>query len=234
MRAQAVLLTYQGVDASTEVALQCWGRLVKFVKSHLREWGVKHWTTTLETNKDGTHHLHLMLDFFTSAERTARAFSFEGRCPNVSANDLLGEGWSRSKQWRASVDRGHFYVWANKKGTTRDAGGKLCVAANYEPAWTDAKETYVVKAEWPEKLWKAYKLDDSVYYQDYLFQCKDKVVAKKRNFEAYLARMRAQELEREIEVRTSRIRSTPAIYQPFQRVAQADEFLALFDSEAMR
>ena len=234
VRAQAVLLTSQGVDAAKEVALQCWARFVKFVKGNLRVWGVKYWTATLETNKDGTHHLHLMLDFYTGAERTARAFSFEGRCPNVSPNDLLGEGWSRSKQWRVSVDRGHFYVWANKKGTARDIGGDLCVAANYEPAWTGAKETYVVKAEWPEKLWKAYKLDDQVYYQDYLFQCKDKIVAKKRNFEAFLARRRAQELERDIEDRTSRIRSTPALYQPFGRVTQADEFLALFDREAMR
>ena len=234
VRAQAVLLTYQGVDAAQSAALQCWARFLKFVKGNIRAWGVKHWTATLETNKNGAHHLHLMIDFYTSAERTAHAFSFEDRCPNVSANDLLGEGWSRSKLWQVSVDRGHFYVWANKKGTVHDVRGNLCVAANYEPAWTDAKETYVVKAEWPEKLWKAYKLDDQVYYRDYLFQCKDKIVAKKRNFEAFLARQRAQELEKDIEDRTTRIRSTPALYQPFGWVAQAAEFLALFDHVAMR
>ena len=57
-----------------EVALQCWARFVKFVKNHLREWGVKHWTATLETNKDGAHRLHLMFDFFINTECTARAF----------------------------------------------------------------------------------------------------------------------------------------------------------------
>lgn len=226
VRAQAVLLTYQGVPAKKYQALPCWWRFLKFVRANLRSWGVSHWTATMETNKDGGHHLHLMVDFNTNAERTAHTFSFEDRCPNVAANDLLGEAWARSKMWRASVDRGHFYVWANKKGTVRDRRGKLCVAANYEPAWTDAKETYVVKAEWPEKLWKAYKLDDQVYYSDYLFQCKDKIVAKKRNFEAFQARQRAQGLEKAIEERTVRIRRSPALYQPFGKVVQAAEFLA--------
>jgi len=110
----------------------------------------------------------------------------------------------------------------------------LCVAANYEPAWTAAKETYVVKAEWPEKLWRAYKLDDDVYHNEYLFLCKDKVPAKKRNFETYRAWERGQTLEKDIEERTQRIRSTPSLYQPFGRVALAEEFLELFQNEAMR
>ena len=119
-----------------------------------------------------------------------------GCCPNVSANDLLGEGWS-GRRWRVSVDRGHFYVWANKKGTVRDTHGNLCVDGNYEPAWTMASETYEVRAEWPEKLWKAYKLDDQVYYDEYLFLCKDKIPAKKRNFEAHRTWHSAKVLEAE-------------------------------------
>ena len=90
--------------------------------------------------------------FFKAVDRTSRFFAFDGRCPNASPNDSLGDGWSRSKQWQTSVDRGHFYVFANKKGTARDSKGNLCVAANYEPAWTDAVFTYPVKSRWAEAV----------------------------------------------------------------------------------
>ena len=233
-QSRAVLLTYQGIDAAEAEALKVWRRFLNFAKSNKRTWGVVHWTATMETNKDGGHHLHLMLDFLKSVDRTAPFFSFEGRSPNARANDLLGAGWSRSEQWQVSVNRGHFYVWANKRGTVRDAQGRLCVAANYEPAWTDAKETYAVKAEWPEKLWREYKLDDFVYYNEYLFLCKDKVAAKKRNFEVFRAWHKSEELAREVEQRTARIRSNSSLYQPFQDVAQAQEFLELFKQDAMR
>ena len=233
VRGRAVLLTYQSFDADKSTTLQCWSRFLDFVKQNKSGWGVNHWTATMETNRDGKHHAHLMLDFRKSVDRYARHFSFEGRCPNAAPNDLLGVGWSRSKQWQASVDRGHFYVWADKDGTVRDCGGRQCVAGNYEPAWTAAKEKYAVKADWPENLWKAYKLSDSCYHE-YLFLCKDKLVAKKRNFEAFQSWRRTQDLARAIEQRTSRIRSDPRLYQAFGRVALADEFLALFQQEAMR
>ena len=233
-QSRAVLLTYQGFDAVEVEALKAWSRFLAFVHSNKRAWGVSHWTATMEKNKDSAHHLHLMLDFSQSVDRTARFFAFEDCCPNARANDLLGVGWSRSNQWQESVDRGHFYVWANKKGTVRDASGNLCVAANYEPAWTEAKEKYAVKAEWPEKLWKGYKLDDCVYFNEYLFLCKDKVAAKKRNFEAYRTWRKAQELDREVEQRAARIKGNPSLYQPFGRVGLAEEFLELFQQEAMR
>ena len=234
VRARAVLLTYQGFAAGTSEASRVWGGFLKFVQRNKKAWGVNHWTATLETNQDGNHHLHLMLDFFQAIDRTSRFFAFESRCPNASPNDLLGDGWSRSKRWQTSVDRGHFYAWANKKGTVRDLKGALCVAANYEPAWTEAKETYSVKAEWPETLWRAYKMEGDVYFNEYLFQCKDKVATKKRNYETYRAWQRQQQLEQDIQERTQRIRSNPKIYQPFGQVDQAQEFLALFQQDAVR
>ena len=233
VQAQAVLLTYQGIDACLCLALSCWTRFLDFVRGNLRDWGVKYWTATLETNKDGKHHLHLMLDFWKKIDRAVCFFEFEGCRPNARTNDLLGEAWC-GKRWRVSVDRGHFYVWANKKGTVRDKAGNLCVAANYEPAWTSATERYDVRAEWPEKLWKAYKLDDRVYYDEYLFLCKDKLLSKKRNFETWRAWHRAQELNTAIEQRTQRIRSDRSLYQPFGKVPQAEDYLALFKQQAMR
>ena len=113
LRARAVLLTYQGIDAEKADALKAWTRFLRFVQSNKRAWGVVHWTATMEANKDGGHHFHLMLDFLQNVDRTAPFFSFEGRCPNARANDLLGVGWSRSEQWQVSVNRGHFYVWVN-------------------------------------------------------------------------------------------------------------------------
>ena len=230
---QAVLLTYQGYPAARDAALSTWARFLGFIRRSLRNWGVKHWKGTMETNQDGTHHLHLMLEFLQKKDCSARGFAFNGRCPNARANDLLGEAWC-GRRWSASVDRGHFYVWANKKGTVRDAAGSLCVAANYEPAWTGAAERYEVRAEWPERLWKQYKLADRVYYDEYLFLCKDKVPAKKRNFDMFTAWDRARTLEREIEQRSLRVRSNPVLYQPFGRAMQAEEYLASFQEDAMR
>ena len=167
-------------------ALAWWARFVHFIEGHLRAWGVVRWTATLETNKDGKHHGHAMLEFSKRVCRTARYYAFAGTCPNARANDLLGEAWC-GRRWCASVDREHFYVWANKKGMVRGTACRLCVAGNYEPAWTGACETYEVRAEWPEKLWRAYKLEDAVYYNAYLFLCKDKVAAKKRISDTYRA-----------------------------------------------
>ena len=185
----------------------------------------------METNQDGKHHMHVVLGCHKTVDRFARYFSFEGRCPNAAPSDMLGAAWPRSKQWQLSVGRGHFYVWADKKGTVRDSNGRSCAAGNYEPAWTPASEKYAVRAGWPESLWKAYKLSDSCY-NDYLYMCKDKVVAKKRNFEAFQSWRRSRELAGEIEERTAKIRGGPSLYQPFGRVTLAEDFLCLFQKEA--
>ena len=41
--------------------LDVWKRFLKFVRSQLFQWRVQHWCATLETNSDGTFHLHLAL-----------------------------------------------------------------------------------------------------------------------------------------------------------------------------
>ena len=94
----------------------------------------------METNRDGTYHLHLMLQFYKSQDRQTQTFAFLGRRPNAQANDLLGEGWCK-KKLQQSLDRAFFYVWANKRSTVRGADEKLLVAGNYEPAWTEGRNT---------------------------------------------------------------------------------------------
>ena len=223
----AVLLTYQKfADAGV------WKRFVQFVREHVLQWKVWRWCATMETNSDGTYHTHLVFQFLQARNRTAQNFAFDGVCPNARPNDLLGEGWC-GKRLQQSVDRAFFYVWANKEGTERDENGGLCVAGNYEPAWTGAKYNYPVAGTWLDKLLKAYKLSLDTY-EEYLYLCRDGIPHRKRNLDAVRARRDELALKREIEERTKRIRNSPALYQPFKTVPEAEAWLALFQQEALR
>ena len=178
VRAAAVLLTYQGVQG-----LPQWHRFVEHVLENLAAWKVRLWTATLETNADGTNHAHLMLQFSTQKERSVQMFFFEGLRPNARPNDLLGEGFS-AKRWQQSVDRGHFYVWADKIGTVRDASGQQCLAGNYTPAWTDGAQKYKVFGDWSYRLWQAYKLSDEAY-EEYLHLCRDGLAHRKKQLRRF-------------------------------------------------
>lgn len=125
-RSQAVLLTYQSFVADLGECLSQWTRFLTFLRGSVRTWFVTRWTATLETNANGMHHAHVMLQFTSQRERNVKNFCFEGLRPHSAANDLLGECFSK-KKWQSSVDRGHFYCWANKRGTVRDNSGNLCV-----------------------------------------------------------------------------------------------------------
>ena len=243
VQSQAVLLTYQSFSADTVVALGVWSRFLQFVVAKAKTWEVKLWTSTAETNEDGKHHLHLMLQFLRVVDRPSRDFAFEGVLPNARCNDLLGEGFGGNR-YQASVDRGQFYVWCNKEGTLVDSDGQVCRGGNCEPAWTKSVGSdlqggvpkvyhYRVAAEWPRKLWQDFKLADRVY-EEYLYLCRDKVAAHKRNFELCRSWQKERELERRIEERTKRIRGNPQLYTPFRRVPEADAWLALFNGDELR
>ena len=165
-------------------------------------------------------------------DRTAKTFLFEGVTPNAQTNDLLGDGWNKAK-WQESVDRGFFYVWADKVGTARDGSQQLCVAGNRQPAWTDAPCTYAVKGAWLDKLLRAYKLSLPVY-EDYVYLCRDGVAYRKRNLELLKAKEEEVALWKEVAARTKRIRSNPALYQPFKTVPEAVDWLSMFAHERMR
>ena len=223
-----VLLTYQKFPDST-----CWRRFVAFVKSRLASWKVRFWCATLETNHDGSHHLHLMLQFFRGQNRHTPTFAFEGVRPNGQPNDLLGQGWGR-RLLQKSLDRGFFYVWAAKEGTVCLDDGELCVAGNYEPAWTKAKLTYTVKAKWLDDLLGAYKLSQG-RYEEYLFLCQDTgTVGRKRNLDALRAHRERAELQREVEERAKRMRLDKDLFEEFKEVPEAQAWLRLFDKKALR
>ena len=244
VRSTAVLLTYQGFSADLDEFLPTWQRFLSFVESNRKEWGIKHWTATAETNEDGKHHFHYMVQFLQASDgRVSSMYAFDGVLPNASTNDLLGEGFG-GKRFQASVDRGQFYVWANKVGTVVDAGGRLCRAGNCEPAWvrevgSDLQGTgkagykYKVSADWPKKLWQEYKLTVPIY-EEYMYLSRDKLAANKKNLELYQTWKRERDLDGAIEERTKRIREDRALYTPFDEVPEADDWLALFSKSAMR
>ena len=183
----AVLLTFQKFDD-----MGVWRRFTAFVKEQLREWAVRLWCATMETNDDDTYHLHLCIQFHCAADRIAETFTFEGVRPNARANDSLGEGWCGKKQ-QDSIYRAMFYVWANKIGTVRAQDGSLCTDGNCCPAWVvGGKNKYPVSGRWLDKLLRAYKLSLDVY-EEYIYLAMDGVISRKKNLDAI--RARREELE---------------------------------------
>ena len=127
VQAEVVLLTYQGV-----VDLKQWHRFTVCVRNSLKQWGVRRWGATLEACETDGLHAHLVLQFARQVDRTARSFTFEGLTPNVRKGDYLGEGLN-IKRHQLSVNRGFFYVFADKVGTQREDDGRPCFEGDRVP-----------------------------------------------------------------------------------------------------
>ena len=98
IQSEGVLLTYFRVQD-----LPQWHRFVEHVRCQQRAWKVKHWCTTLESTKTGRWHIHLMLQFERSANRSSRTFCFENLIPRADATDLLGGGFCKKKMQEREV-----------------------------------------------------------------------------------------------------------------------------------
>jgi hypothetical protein len=223
----AVMMTYSGIRDYKQ-----WRRFVAFVSGRLRTWGVKHWCATLEKSKAGNLHIHLYLQFHRKVDKTTRAFVFENIAPNASSNDYRGEGLCR-RRVQESMDRGFFYVWADKIGTQRDPSGKPCAEGNYMPVWTTCSFTFPVLGKWAFNLWKDHKLTHDVY-NDYLFHCRDAVISRKRNLDAVRAHEEEKAENKEIVARVKRIRSNPRLFKKFPEVPAATTWLQQFQNEDSR
>ena len=229
VRSGAVLLTYSGVWS---VAL--WKRFVTFVRKHLDQWGVLRWCGTLERSDAGHLHVHLALQFRQSLDRPSKAFAWAGRVPNASANDYLGQGLNKNpRYYQQSVDRGFFYVFADKEGTQKDGAGQLCVDGNHVPCWVKAPRSsrYQVMGKWPLSLWQQHKLSHDTY-EEYLFLCRDSVLSRKRNLDAVRQRDEetAEAMERKATVK--HVRATT--FQAFTEVPEVATWQALFAQEVDR
>ena len=117
------------------------------------------------------------------------------------------------------VDRGFFYVYADKIGTVQKASGDVLTEGNYLPCWTSSERNYQVLGKWPETLWKQRKISNSVY-ERYLYLSRDGVVSRHRNLT--LCREQEQRLEAEaaVQERIKRIRGNPELFQPLLRYLQ--------------
>ena len=179
VNATVVLLTYQGF-----ADLEQWHRFVAFVRSSLKTWKVHKWGATLEACETEGLHTHLVLQFAQEVDRSATSFAFEGLRPNVRKGDYLGEGLNK-KRYQLSVNRGFFYVFADKVGTQREADGTPCFEGNHVPAWVKAQKgvsRYAVQGKWCENLWKERKLSHD-WYEWYLYLTRDGVLSRKRNLD---------------------------------------------------
>ena len=78
--------------------------------------------------------------------------------------DYLGEAFS-TRSFQTSVDRGFFYVFADKLGTLRTAGNKICVDGDYFPVWVGGRKKYKVARKWAQNLWEARKLSHDMRQQ---------------------------------------------------------------------
>ena len=228
VQTSVVLLTYQGF-----ADLQQWHRFVEVVRVSLKKWTVQRWGATLEACETEGLHTHLFLQFRQQVDRTARSFAFEGLVPNVRVGDYLGEGFNGKRQ-QQSVNRGFFYVFADKVGTQREADGTPCFEGNHVPVWVKAKKgqsRYPVLGKWCENLWKARKLDHDTY-EEYLYLTRDGVLSRKRNLDEVKGWEERREERTERETVTKRVRA--ALFKPFEKVPAAEAWLSLFQEELDR
>ena len=223
----AIMLTYQGLADTS-----CWYSFLQFVADRLYIWKAKNWSATLETNADGSLHAHLMLQFVSPQDKGVNSFVYQGRRPNVSTNDYLGEGWN-GKRSQQSIDRGMFYVFADKVGTQRTPEGDICVAGDYQPCWTKTKKKYTVLGKWAFALWQQRKLTHEMY-EEYLFQARDGTVGRKRNLDFVVEWEKSKKRKAEIAKRTIEIRSDRRIYKPFPKVPAAQAWLKGFRRREVR
>ena len=179
-------------------------------------------------------HFHLMLQFRAAVDCPSSKFEFQGILPNARPTwvDYCQQGRNK-KNPQQGLDRGFFYVFANKLGTCADTDGSLCVHGNYGPYWTDSPFLYEVNGDWPEKLWKRYQLTHK-QYGTYLVQCRDRVPARKRNLEDVIKGEEALLDEEEIAENKKRIHENPQLYKSFKRFATAEQWLHTFLKDALR
>lgn len=227
IRSSAVLLTYHGIE---EIQ---WQGFLAWVQLQVPVQGVVHWCASMERCGSGKPHVHLMLQFAAGSEsRGVDLFIFKGARPNACATDVCGEGFSK-KHFQKSVDRGMFYVWADKIGTVFAEDNTPLTDGNYMPCWTSCAKTYQVLGKWPETLWKQRKVTTEVY-ERLLFLTRDGVLSRQRNLQACRDHEETIALKDAVEERVVRIRSNPHLYKPFPKVPEVQAWLKLFERDALR
>ena len=92
---------------------------------------------------------------------------------------------------------------------------------------------YEVSSDWPEKLFKQYKLGADVF-EEYLVRSRDRVPMKKRNLAEVQEGEERLHVRAEILENTARIRGNPELYKPFKRFPAAEAWLDTFRDDQLR
>ena len=231
IQSNGVLLTYNGVSLQSE---DIWEQFTQWILDHFRLWGVLYYCGTYERCRNNRGHLHLMLQFRSVVDKFSSVFTFQRIPPNARPawKDYCGGG-RHKKNPQQGMDRGFFYVWANKIGTCLDKDGEPCVFGNYMPVWSDARFRYEVKAEWGETLWKKRYLTHATW-GDYLLLCRDRVPARQQNLAAVLEGEQEAADKIEVVVNRKRIRSNPKLYRPFKKFALIELWKAILKEDRLR
>ena len=220
----AALFTYNGLATWED-----WNAFVAFVQANfLKALHVLYWCATLEACKGGKWHTHLMLQFRKKIDTTAAALKVKDWKPNVRQSGVgpLGQPLHGGKHNQNMVDRGFFYVFADKLGTVMDDSGAPCVVGNYFPVWVpSARCSYVVKGQWAEALWRQRKLGHEKY-EEYLLLCRDGYIGRKRTLDAIKEAELQAATDAEVLANTKRIKAT--LYKPMKEFPELLRWRALF------
>ena len=138
------------------------------------------------------------------------------------------------KRAQLCMNRGFFYVWADKVGTQREADGRPCFEGNHVPVWVPAakgQSRYAVQGKWAESLWKERKLSHQTY-QNYLYLSRDGVLPRKRNLEEVWRWEQEREQDREREDTARRVRAK--LFHPFPVLPAATAWLQMSNQELDR
>ena len=231
IQSNGVLLTYNGRQLAPEGA---WPAFKMWVESNKAGWKVLYYCITKEFCRQGRPHFHFMVQFRNHVDCSSRTFAFNGVLPNARPTwlDYCRQGRNKRNP-QQSLDRGFFYVFANKIGTCTDEVGSPCVHGNYAPNWTDMSYRYEVLGDWPEKLWKRRQLTHDEYWR-YVVLCRDRVAARKRNLEEVTkGEDELLDLEEAAE-NADRIHRNPILYKPFKTFDVVQEWLRSFTKDALR
>lgn len=147
------------------------------------------------------------------------------------AQQILG---LNKKRFQPSVDRGFFYVFADKVGTQRETDGRPCFEGNHVPVWVKAQKgqsRYAVLGKWAEALWKQRKLTHETF-EEYLYLSRDGVGPKKRNLEEVRTWEARRQEQQEREEATRRVRAR--LFKPFDEVPEVTAWLQQFAEEKDR
>ena len=185
-----------------------------------RKLGIKKHSSTLEESLEskllGRVHLHWKVDLLEPIDHsTLDAFLFHGVRPDARATWTQTEAGkaARGSSYADSVNRGHFYCWAPKKGS-------LYRGTNWKPFLN-----YRVNGRWLEDLWADEKLSHEAY-MDLSLKVRRGHAARKRDFEAVTADEHSAFVDQSIVVVNKSLCQLQAPFRSFQQVKEwEDSFL---------